>query len=394
MLNRLSLRMRITVLSALCLLLICIFLTLYLVSSAGMTFYTPYETVAETIPAMTIAALEEGGVAVARGQPAEKLYAARSYSLAAAPTFAAYADSVYQTVQSRFSLTSFLIMAGFILLGTLLTWIITGAALRPVSALSRRIEATDIDNLSAPIPVPGTRDEVARLAESFNHMLAKVQVAYDAQRRFAQNAAHELKTPMANMLANIDVAEIGQPNVQELQEALAEVRTGAERMAKLIEDMLSLQASAQGSGHTTFLFSEILPEILLETKRDMDEKKLSFALEGDAVLRGDRALLLRAFTNLVQNAARYNVDEGSISIRCTDDAVAIIDTGIGIAPDAMAHIFEPFYCADPSRSRALGGSGLGLSIARQIFALHGMEVQIESGEGTVVTVFTGCSQRN
>ncbi len=130
-------------------------------------------------------------------------------------------------------------------------------------------------------------------------------------------------------------------------------------------------------------------EIIREQEPDCTENDISIFCEGNTVLQGDQALLKRAFANLLQNAVRYNIPGGTVTVHCERDKITVTDTGIGIPPEHLGHILEPFYCADPSRSRSLGGSGLGLSIVKQILDKHDMPLEIQSNSsGTTVTVRT------
>lgn len=374
--NRLSLRARVTLLSALCLGVVCVVLTVLLVGNANRTYATPYAQLVETLPAQPVMDV---------AMPVSPVVATRMYELGVAST----ASAAYTQAQSTNAHQSYWYMAGILLAGVALIWWISGRTLAPVRALKTQIEAVDEGNLSEPLPVPGRQDEVAALTRSFNSMLAKVGKAYEGQKRFAQNAAHELRTPISAILTNLEVLAInGETDPLEVQETLCIVRADALRMAALIEDMLSLGAAVSPDRTETFAFSDILEDILADHQAEMDQKKIVLLLSGNLSLSGDRPLLTHAFANILQNAIRYNVRGGQIRITCMQGGVTVSDTGIGIPREAIDRVFEPFYCVDVSRSRMLGGSGLGLSIARQIFERHGMRIAIASETGTTVTVFT------
>lgn len=395
--NRITLRTRIVLLSATCLLLVCAVLTVYLVTSAGKTFAVPYTGLALTVPRIAASAAVQTSQA-SQTAPMAPLAFQKVSSLAlstqSTAVFLTNASTVYETVQTRYSCQSYLFTAVIFLTGLLLIWVVTGRALRPVARLSRRIEAVDERNLSEPLDVPDSEDELARLTVSFNHMLQKVGAAYDAQKRFAQNAAHELKTPVASILANIEVTELGEASPEELREALDAAKENARRMETLIADMITLNASPDTLEYADVRFSALLADITRELAEALAENDVSITLTDDVTLHGNRALLLRAFSNILHNAIRYNRRGGRIDVACTPRGVTICDTGIGIAPEMLDKVFEPFFCADASRAKALGGSGLGLSIAKQILEKHGMRIAIESGQGTTVSVFTGRSWEN
>lgn len=395
--RKIKLRTRIVLLSGLCLLLVCAVLTVYLVTSAGRTFSVPYATLAqEAVPMIAVGRM---GIAARQAAPMETLVWEGTPTLRAAQddsvAFLTDATAAYQTTQAAYSYQSYVFTALIFLAGILLIWFITGRALRPVKALSEQIEAVDEHNLSEPLQVPDSGDEMARLTVSFNHMLEKVGAAYDAQKRFAQNAAHELKTPVASILANIEVTELGEgASPEELREALDAVKESAKRMEALIADMLALGVGPDRDAYADFQFSDMLTEIVAELGDMLAAADVTIALSGDMRLHGHRPLLTRAFFNIIHNAIRYNKPGGRISVVCTASGVTIHDTGIGIAPGMLDKVLEPFFCADLSRSKALGGNGLGLSIARQIFEKHGMRIAISSELGTTVTVFTDRSLEN
>jgi len=290
--------------------------------------------------------------------------------------------------QSDFQTHSILIAIGVVLLGTFAAYIIAGQALKPIKSLAERIEEVDANNLNQPIEPPNTIDEVSRLTDSFNNMLEKLNRSFEAQKLFAQNAAHELKTPLASMRANIEVLQMdAEPSIEEYREVVGVVKDSTERLIALVEGLLFLDNRAEDRAQ---LFSgrEVFEKILDELREDILQKNLSVSIEGDCHIRGDKALLERAFSNLVHNAVRYNVESGAVAISLSAGNIAIEDSGIGIPVEHLAHIFEPFYCVDQSRSKHLGGHGLGLAIAKNIFDKHHMELQVfsERKEGTTIVL--------
>ncbi|MDL2318651.1 HAMP domain-containing protein [Eubacteriales bacterium OttesenSCG-928-A19] len=389
--NRLSLRLRIVLLCATCLLLICAALTAFLVTNAGQSFAVPFDDLAMTVP--TIVARTQAVRAMPAVPAARLTIDDPVLSIELDPAvFYTEAISAYQATQATYTYQSYLFMGLILLVGIALIWFITGKALRPVTQLSRKLETIDAQNLSQPLEMPRTQDEVSRLTVSFNHMLRKISTAYDAQRRFAQNAAHELKTPVAAILTSVEVTELTEDtSPQELREALDAVKENARRMACLIEEMLTLNAQTTVNSHETVDFAEMLENILPAMQEEIEQRGITLKVSGDTVLHGDRALLTRVFDNLIRNAVRYNVSGGHIDIDAAPGRITIADTGIGIGPEVLEKVFEPFFCEDMSRSRALGGNGLGLSIVKQILDMHGMGIEIFSETGTTVTVFTNPS---
>lgn len=377
--NKLSLQLRVTLSGAVCLLSVCILLVSYLVVSAGNTFYAPYMNVVRAVAAVEVTGEDTQGAVSDTWLPDQV-------------STQEYVDSEYRLAQDHYFFTSVCVTVLLTLAGIGAIWLISGHAIRTVSDLSRQIESVDESCLDAPLPVPETADEVRRLTVSFNRMLARVGSSYEAQKRFAHNAAHELKTPVANMLTVIEVSELDEnSSAAELRETLSEVKTEVLRLKELIADMMSLNVTSIEKSSVDFHL--LCQEMMEELEPDCAEKGVSIRCEGNIILQGDRSLLKRAFANLLQNAVRYNIPNGSVTVCCDADKIVVADTGIGIPPEHLEHIVEPFYCADPSRSRSLGGSGLGLSIVKQILDKHDMLLKIESDpSGTTITVIPNSNQ--
>ncbi|NLO87652.1 MAG: HAMP domain-containing protein [Firmicutes bacterium] len=348
--NKASLRARVAALAALVCIAVCGLLVGALVHSAGDTFRP--------------GAGEQGEV-TAGGMAADL------YRLAAAAA---------QQERRAFARQSLIWLAAAAAIGAGAAWFLARQAIRPVSELSRRIESIDVNNLAEPVPVPGSRDEVARLARSFNNLLGKLHDAFEAQKRFVQNAAHELKTPVTAILANIEVLELDEePSIEDCREAIRAIKENAWRMSALVEDLLMFNVQCR-EFCARFSFRQLVEEIRAELATESDKRGIVFAVSGDTELVGNRALLKRAFRNIIHNSIRYNRDGGRIDISCRDGQIVVADTGIGIPAPHVDKVFEPFYCVDASRSRQLGGSGLGLALAKQIFDQHKYKVEVRSAE--------------
>ena len=273
------------------------------------------------------------------------------------------------------------------LIGTIGAYVISGQALKSIKSLAGKMEDIDANNLTAQIELPHAHDEVSRLTNSFNNMLGKLDRAFESQKLFAQNAAHELKTPLTSIRANIEVLRIDdEPTVNDYKTVVDIVSDSTERLIGIVEGLLHLNGKTDESGWQTFDGREVFEKIADELKEDIVRKGLSVAVLGDCRIKGDRTLLERAFSNLVHNAVRYNVDNGTIKINLADGGITIEDSGVGIPAEDLGHIFEPFYVVDKSRTKSLGGHGLGMAIAKNIFDNHNMDIQISSkqGQGTKV----------
>lgn len=293
----------------------------------------------------------------------------------------------FSETSTAYLVQSALIVAFFVLAGAFALWFLSRRMVLPISRLADVVEDIDADNLPEKIDLPYDNVEIVRLENAFNDMLFQIDTTMEGQKRFVENAAHELKTPIASMMTNLEVLEMeDDPDKEDYEEVFQTVKDSANRMHKLVKDLLTMTQLAQRE-HESFRFSD-LTLITEEVEKMMHEKAIELDRQGDTTIEGSRPLMERALQNLVHNAIRYNHHGGTLRISADDERITISDTGPGIPPDKLKRIFEPFYCADPSRSRELGGSGLGLSIVKQILTQHGMDVRVasEEGKGTTFTV--------
>ncbi|MCQ6557137.1 sensor histidine kinase [Paenibacillus mendelii] len=292
---------------------------------------------------------------------------------------------------NEFASISLLSVVLVVVIGTGITYLIVGRALKPVTNLARKIEEIDENNLFRPVNVTPSNDEVSKLSVSFNHMIAKLEKAFNSQKNFSANAAHELKTPLAAMIANIEVLQLdANPTLDEYKETLDDALYNAQRLSSLVNDLLKVNAELHITTCEKIDANAIFESIIDDLRPELQNKSIQIEnLTGGAQLYGDKLLLHRAFNNLIHNAVKYNKPGGLIKIVATetDDKtrIAIFDTGIGIPDDQIEKIFDPFYCVDPSRSRELGGSGLGLSIVKSVIDKHGGEIKVQSIEDISTT---------
>jgi signal transduction histidine kinase len=285
---------------------------------------------------------------------------------------------------SDFIHASIIYMLIMIILGTGAAYFIAGKALKPVANLSKNIENIDENKLFQPLEGFDTNDEVARLAMSFNHMITKLEKSFNQQKQFAANAAHELKTPLAGIIANIEVLQLDEnPTVEEYKEVIDDTLANAQRLSDLVYDLLKMNSTLNIDHCESFDAKELFDDIARSLSESSKAKNVRIENNiADVSLFGEKALLQRAFFNLVQNAVKYNKLNGKVEISAyqNDDSVTvnIRDTGIGIPEKELDNIFDPFYRVDISRSRETGGSGLGLSIVKSIIEKHRGKISVES----------------
>lgn len=399
MLKKLSLRARLTLLSALVMAGAAILLTAVSFYSADHIFV---QTVPEQLKMASIITTAPSEAAQPPSQTVNFSQAVASGNSAALAPDDQTPEADFSAIQitlakagRQFNVWGIVGLALVTLLGAGVTWLMAGRALRPVSELSGAIEDIGENDFSRRVDAGGRQDEIGHLAHSFNGMMDKVSASFERQKRFAASAAHELKTPLATMQVGLEVLELdAQPSPERMEKTLAMAKANTGRMIRLVDDLLRLSAEGTGEMDEQVQLSIIFEGIQSELAPQIRAKQLKVCVPPmpDITLQGSRSMLYRALFNLMENAVKYNRENGSVVVTAEregeDVLLCIADTGIGIPADELPHIFEPFYRVDRSRSRAVGGSGLGLSLVQDIVEKHGGTVRAEStpGEGTVFTL--------
>ena len=299
-----------------------------------------------------------------------------------------------QQAKDTFRIQSALVTLVIILLGSIFTWFLAGRALAPLRKLSAHMETIQAQNLSEPLEAPGTQDEVARLTRSFNGMLDRLDQAFTVQRQFSANAAHELRTPLAVMQTSLEVLQKRErPTMEEYADAVRMAVEQTGRLSHLVSTLLEMTElqTVQRTDHISL--SALVEEVICDLTPVADERKVTLIQKpGDAEITGSDPLLYRAVYNLVENAIKYNRPGGTVTVgvRTEDNTVmlSVADTGIGISREHWESVFEPFVRVDKSRSRAMGGAGLGLALVRDIAVQHGGTVRIarSSDNGTEIAL--------
>ena len=274
-------------------------------------------------------------------------------------------------------------------------WLLARRALRPVAALtSAAADIAESRELSRRVADGKGTDELGRLARTFNTMLESLEESYQAQVRFVSAASHELRAPLTVVQANLDLLKSHRISNGERETAIAEAHGEAARMTRLVADLLVLARADAGVPIRRDLveLDRLLLDVVGEIRHLVHGQRIEVSGVEPVTVRGDADRLKQLLLNLCENAIKYTPDGGRVTIairRQTSDAVVTVaDTGIGIAPDDLSHVFERFYRADPARTRDAGGSGLGLAIAQWIAAEHSGRVDLASqpGRGTTATI--------
>jgi two-component system OmpR family sensor kinase len=286
------------------------------------------------------------------------------------------------------SLRNVLLIAGPIALAlaTLAGYALAGLSLHPVESMRRRAAAISAETPGDRLPVPETKDEIQRLGETLNAMLARLEAAFERERDFVADAAHELRTPLALLRTELELALRHADSPDELREAMRRSSEEVERLAQLAEDLL-LIARADGGKLPlqleTLDASELLTSVAtrFEWRAQQAGRPLNALAQPGVQVRGDRMRVEQALGNLVDNALRYGGGEVRLSAATADGSVElhVTDEGSGFPPEFLAEAFERFARADEARAR--GGSGLGLSIVRMIAEAHGGSAHATNNDG-------------
>lgn len=268
-------------------------------------------------------------------------------------------------------------------------WRIAKASLRPIASFSTTIETITHKNLSDRINAGATAHELARLAQSFNAMLDRLNRVFESQKRLVADASHELKTPISVIRTQCDVALQRARTPEEYQDALRAIQSSSQSMTKLINDLLSLARLDAGllsaSNFAAVSLKECIDHAVTMTAQLARERQavVTTAIDETLLVRGSRLALSEAILNLVENAVRYNVKQGSVAVSAAREGgkavITVSDTGIGIRESDRDRIFERFYRADTARSA--DGAGLGLSIVQSIVEAHGGTITVASEPG-------------
>ncbi len=272
-----------------------------------------------------------------------------------------------------------------------------GRNLRPLDAMATQASRITGSNLDARLEIGDAAAELTTLAASFNELLARLDQSFEGMRRFVADASHELRTPIAVIRGEADVALTNERSPAEYRESLAIILDESRRLSRLVDDLLNLARADAGRVRLQtqeFYWNDLLAECCrsvqsLAAARSID---LTCRATPDLPFRGDEELLRRMTLNLLDNAIRYTPAGGRVAaeLEGREDGVLlrISDTGIGIAPEAAPHVFERFFRADKARTRGNGGFGLGLAIVKWIAESHhgAVELASEPGAGSVFTV--------
>ena len=372
--KRLSLQWRITLMTVLLIGVTCVVMNLLLCSSG--VYYM--DTIADT--------LQGGDTVMMNSEGAESFN----------PQFVTPDEDltiVVNGAQGRFRMTNWYITAAVTLLSGVLAYFVSGRALKPLRSFVSQVEKVQLNNLADMRINENVLPEFRQLSYSFNQMLERLDNAFAAQRQFTGNAAHELRTPLALMQAQLELFSAEHPDMlPETAKFLALLREQTERLTQMTKTLLEMSNLQQVARNEQIQLAPMVEEVFTDLALLAEKRNITLEMEGDGFLIGSDALIYRLLFNLTENAVKYNRSGGSVKVSVTQEPEKILirvsDTGCGVPEEYQQSIFQPFFRVDKSRSREYGGVGLGLSLVWEIANLHGGCVRVEesSKKGTTIAV--------
>ena len=300
---------------------------------------------------------------------------------------------VIHGAQENFCMTNWYITAAVTVLSGILAYFVSGRALKPLHRFTAQVEKVQLNNLADMKINEDVLPEFKQLSQSFNRMLERLNSAFAAQRQFTGNAAHELRTPLALMQAQLELFSAEHPDVRpETAEFLTLLREQTERLIQMTRTLLEMSNLRQVARNERIQLAPMIEEIFTDLAPLSDKRGVTLTAEGNGIMTGSDALIYRLIFNLTENAVKYNRQGGSVRVSVTQKPEKLLlrvsDTGCGIPKEYQHSIFQPFFRVDKSRSREYGGAGLGLSLVWEIADLHGGSVWVEesSEKGTTIAV--------
>ena len=278
------------------------------------------------------------------------------------------------------------------LLGGVITFFISGHALKPLCDFSKKIEEVQAQNLSDSRIEENKFSELNQLSVSYNKMLERLSEAFKLQRQFTANAAHELRTPLAVMQLQIDLYNSSKHpnNDTSAQQTISMITEQTERLSKMVRTLLDMSELQTIARDEEIAISALVEEVLADLEPLAQEKGINLIEKCvNVLLMGSDILIYRLVYNLVENAIKYNFSGGTVTVNATQQNsqlhLTVEDTGNGIPEELKERIFEPFFRLDKSRSRELGGVGLGLALVREIVRVHNGSILVKNNANSGTT---------
>ena len=377
--KRMSLQWRLTCITALCIAIICGCLTMFV-----------YKNGVHYIDSLQDAVESQGDE---KGNKSDEIYISIPDD-----KWDEFADEFSVQVYNNkadYKRNSLIITVLLALLGGVVTYFISGHALRPIREFSDKIEEVQAQNLSDSRIEENNVKELNQLGISYNKMLERLSEAFEIQRQFTANAAHELRTPLALMQVQLDLYNSASHpgNDADTLQTIKMVTEQNDKLNKMVKTLLDMSELHTVGRDDKILLDAIVEEVLADLEPLAVEKNIKLIGKcEDATMIGSDILIYRLVYNLVENAIKYNHPLGQVTVtayqRNKHVYLSVEDTGSGIPKELRERVFEPFFRVDKSRSRELGGVGLGLALVREIVRVHDGSICIKSGKtgGTIFEV--------
>lgn len=376
--KRLSLQWRITLLTALLIAGTCICLNLLLYHSGAVSIDSLNGFVFEYTPESSE---DPDGLAIEISDSQMSEFISR------------FSDEAYD-VKTDFGRKGWLITIAVTIVSAAIAYFVSGQALKPLRKLSQQAEKIDQDSISDIRLNEDTVKEFRQLSVSVNLMLDRLSESFATQRQFSGNAAHELRTPLAIMQTKLELFAAEHKNMEgDTAELVRSQAEQLDRLSKLVHTLLEMSNLSSAPRSDRIELAPLVEEIITDLTPLASQNDITMEQDCDnVVITGSDALIYRLVFNLIENAVKYNRRGGSVSVSVhkenSDVVVRVSDTGCGIPEEYRESIFQPFFRVDKSRSRQMGGVGLGLALVHEIAVLHGGSVRAEPGNkvGTVFIV--------
>ncbi len=304
-----------------------------------------------------------------------------------------FSQEIYD-VKADFGRKCWYITAAVTLISAAIAYFVSGRALKPLKQFSQQTEKINQDNLTSTRLNENTAAEFQQLSCSVNHMLDRLALSFDLQRQFAGNAAHELRTPLAVMQTKLELFAEEHSDIQAETAELVQFQIDqVDRLTALVRTLLEMSNLQSVSRSDEIALAPLVDEILTDLATLAEQKNIRLHQKcEDVCMIGSDTLIYRLLFNLIENAIKYNHAGGSVAVSVQQKngqaLLLVTDTGSGIPEECRESIFQPFFRVDKSRSRQMGGVGLGLALVREIAVLHGGNVCVESSSenGTTFAV--------
>lgn len=376
--KRLSLQWRITLLTALLIAGTCICLNLLLYHSGAVSIDSLNGFVFEYTPESSE---DPDGLAIEISDSQMSEFISR------------FSDEAYD-VKTDFGRKGWLITVAVTIVSAAIAYFVSGQALKPLRKLSQQAEKIDQDSISDIRLSEDTVKEFRQLSVSVNLMLDRLSESFATQRQFSGNAAHELRTPLAIMQTKLELFAAEHKNLEgDTAELVRSQAEQLDRLSRLVHTLLEMSNLSSAPRSDRIELAPLVEEIITDLTPLASQNDITMEQDCDnVVITGSDALIYRLVFNLIENAVKYNRRGGSVSVSVHKENSAVVvrvsDTGCGIPEEYRESIFQPFFRVDKSRSRQMGGVGLGLALVHEIAVLHGGSVRAEPGNksGTVFIV--------